>query len=426
MSLVPIVYPAVDQQGVETSPVLTALFSQAMETGSFELYPPVLITQVGDSLTNDIKNIAVTVSSKRIDLTTLDEVSTIDIGGGVDSGEKYRTLLEITPSIPLDPNNLYSVILPKNMSLLSVFDPEEAIGNSSPIIVSQGPFNGFSADTYTITITDTGSQSRANYSWTRASDGHSEDGLRARRRFIEMDRGVMLRFPDGDYTAGDSFTIKVIPAQLQGELYTWNFETGAHDSATPEDTHSTSSISLPINYSTSVGTSGDFSVDSIEPQLAGSLIPVGKQAIASIGGIAVITNEKTSIYNTKTIEIVDGAVAGSETITMIEDIITITIALGTTLNQAVMDLINNSVLGADLLASSLMPLSLAALCEAKAFSTGVERNKIVLTFSKNIDASSINNDTIKVFTEGLLTYDRTDMKVTHEVSNNVLTIQIED
>lgn len=427
MSLTPTVYPAVDSQGVETSPVITALFGQALEPGSVLEHPIVLIKKNVDYENNQIENILINVDFLRVDNTTPSQVETKDYGNGTNAGEEYRTKIVIKPEQPLHENAEYSIILPKEIGLLNVFDPEEGLGNSSPVLDALGTYKGLESDTYTITITGNGSQSRAYYSWERASDGHLESDIRARKRFIELDQGIKVRFPDGDYIAGDTYTIRVIPEQKVGTLYSWSFATGIHDHAVPEDNQSNSSIHLPVTGSdTNVIASGGFGVTSIVPDLAASRLPIGAYSALVLGSITLKTKIRTSAYNNKSVEIVGGATSGAETLSMVDNLITVGIEKGVTTNQVVIDLINGSSLGADLEATSLLPANTAILSEAKKFSQGADRNEIIVTFNKNIDATTVNTDTVKIIAEDLLDYEKKTLNFSHTVVDNKLTIIIED
>lgn len=424
MSLTPVVYPGVDAQGVETSPVITALFDQAIESGSLDKAPIVLIKKETEFSDNQIKNIPVSFEFKRIDLSSVIETSALDYGDGASPGKEYRSRIEISPKTPLEENSQYSVIIPKELSLLSTFDPRPAAGNSSPLISFKGAYTGFMQDEYEVSITSDGSQSRCYYQWKRLSDNHTESGLRGRRRFIELERGLFVMFPDGEYKAGDSFTVKVRPEAKIGKLFTWDFATGNHNHAVPEDEDSNSSVNLPVTGGDSQVSSGSgFFVQSIQPELADSLVPIGAYASLSIGSITLKTKEMTDLYNKKEVEITNTAAAGAETLNIVGDTISVGIEEGTTTNQQIVDLINGSVLNSDIEALTLLPSNIA-LVGSRKFSKGVPRNTVTITFSKNIDPASIQNDTIKLFAENLLEYTRRELSFEHSVQDNILTIKI--
>lgn len=426
MSLIPVVYPDIDAQGIETNPVITALFNQELELGSLEAYPVVLVKKESEYLNNQIENIPINFELKRIELTSLEESSSLDYGDGLAPGEEYRHQIVITPETPLAENSQYSVIIPKEVSLVTVFDAKAAVGNTSPRINVKGTYRGLIQEEYSLKITTSGSQSRCYYEWERLSDGYTEAGIRGRKTYLELEKGVFVSFNDGDYVSGDSFTIKVRPQQKIGTMITWGFTTGAHDFAVPTDSQSDSVVNLPAIGSETLIDNTSFGVEKITPDFADSRVPIGAYSMVAIGSIVIKTKEMTSSYNGKSITIIGGAVAGSETMTILDDIITIGIEEGVTLNQAVMDLINNSVLGEALEATSLLPNNPAILCIATPFSTGVERNKIVIQFNKEIDESTVNNQTISLFAEDLLEYTQRELTYSYLVSGKELIITIED
>ena len=219
----------------------------------------------------------------------------------------------------------------------------------------------------------------------------------------------------------------MVPEQKIGSLYSWEFATGIHNHAVPEDNQSSSSINLPvIGGDTNVIASGGFGVEKIVPDLADSRIPIGAYSALVLGSITLKTKTRTSAYNNIEVEIVGGATSGSETLNQVNNLITIGIEEGVTTNQVVMDLINGSALSSDIEATSLLPLNTAILSEAKKFSQGADRNQIIITFNKNIDQSTVNSNTVKVIAEDLLDYEKKTLNFSHAVVDNILTITIED
>ena len=423
----PIVYPDLEAQGVETSPVISVLFDREMDYGNFDYNKILLIKKQTDISENSITNVPTLVSMEKIELESEAVTEIRDTGSEDLSGNLFRSKFIVTPSAPLDQNSDYSVVIPRGMSLRSVFAPVSSIDPQNSLMEAVGPFTGLGEDTYVIEIVEAGSQSNARYSWTRMSDGYQLSGLRARRRYVEIDKGLRLRFTTGDYVEGETFTVKVIPSQSIQKIYSWNFSTGNHNHTLPTSERSDSVINLPVfeqQEDTTQEVTESFFPVSCSPKAFASQVPIGSRSSVLVGSVSVSTLADSSAYNRTSAEIISGAEAGSETINLVDGLITVSIAPEETSNQTVVDLINSAF--SDLEAATLLPDSMAVTSLKKRFSVGQEPIVIVIEFSENIDPESITKDTIKVLSEDLLDFTSEELYYSHEVSGKTLTIKIEE
>lgn len=404
-NLVPIVTPINDAQGVAVGIEPTAIFEQSMESGTLSSYSCFLVeipTHNQEDLDAFLSNAALgnivpaKVQTERINLLDEDPYTALDFGGDVDSGEKYRTKITINPDNLLKPNTTYAALLSKDISLLTVFDPEPNGGNSGTgELFTEGLYSGLASDTYTITMAASGNKNTAKYMWTRSSDAFTSVSVEARGRFIEVDNGLKIKFADGSYTIGDSFTVEVIPADKQVEIYSWTFLTGSGDYQTPDDEKSDDLLNIPvIGGSTTTGES--FFVTEIQPANADTLLKIPRKANLAMGDVVFLTKEYTSSFNDYTVEFVDGATAGAEVIGLTGSDITITIEAGESTAQQVVDAFSASALvNTDFEASTEAGTVKQIVQAQKKFNKGVDATVITINFNKDLKAASIA-DKVKI------------------------------
>ena len=250
MSVLPLVSPANNADGVALQPVITAAYPFSLDEGSVSTVNCFLVKKISCLGNNSTTPVAIKILLKRIELTTPLEYTGIDYGDGVDAGTKYRSLIEITPAAGLEPHTAYSVILSKDIAKTSVFDVKSNVvnvGGTKPL--AKGPFTGLAADEYKIQVVVGGNENTATYNVTRLSDNFSFNNLVARKRFIELEKGLFLKFPAATYVAGDYYTVIVKPLVRTNEIYSWDFVTGDSNYAQPADENSTVVIGLPIESS---------------------------------------------------------------------------------------------------------------------------------------------------------------------------------
>ena len=288
-NLTPLVDPANNVEGVPIGINVTALFEKAIDEGSISSSSCFLVEtskkedggldEYLASPSNSINGIVnADVSSLRINLSDEDPFIGVDYGTDPNSGELYRTKVTIDPKQTLKPNTNYAAILSQEVSLVSVFDAEEGVGNTgSGIRQTKGVFSGLTADTYTITITEGGELNRVKYIWTRLSDGNISATINAANRFIEIDRGVQLKFEEGDYGLADTFTVRVVPSDFQVSIFAWVFSTGSGDFERPDDEDTGSLINIPVVGQPVVD--GGLSVVSIDPPEAATRLPLDTDTI---------------------------------------------------------------------------------------------------------------------------------------------------
>jgi hypothetical protein len=435
-NLVPVVTPANNAQGVAIGTEPTAVFGQSMEAGSLTSASCFLVeipthsdTDLNDYLANAaLGNIVpAEVVVERLNLLDDNAYTALDFGTDGDSGEKYRSRVTINPDALLKPNTTYAALLSKDISLITVYDPEPNGGNSGTgVMLSEGLFEGLTSDTYTVTITATGTQSNAKYMWTRTSDAYVSNVIDAKDRFIDIDQGLKIKFTDGSYTIGDSFIVRVVPADKQVDIYSWTFSTGPESYQTPDDENSGDLLNIPVSGGSS-SSSDSLYVTSIDPANASTLLKIPRKASVTVGDVDFITRLYTSSYNDYTVEFVDGGTAGSESVALVGSDITITLEAGVSTAQQVSDAFNASgLVNTNFEASTQSAATLQTAEDQKEFGTGVDQTTVTITFNKNIDAGSIT-DQIKVTTLPIYpTGAVEDVNFSTVVSGNQITLTLEE
>lgn len=404
-NLVPIVTPASNAEGVAVGLEPTAIFEKSMDEGSISTSSCFLVeipTHNKEDLDTFLANAALgnivpaKVESERINLLDEDPYTGLDFGSDVDSGEKYRTKITINPDTLLKPNTTFAAMLSKDISLLSVFDPEPNGGNTGTgALVSEGVYKGLAADTYTITVVTSGSKNTAKYAWTRASDGMTSVSIEARARFIGIDEGLKIKFTDGTYVIGDSFVIETLPADTQVDIYSWTFSSGSGDYQIPDDERSDDVLNIPvIGGSTTAGDA--LFVVGVEPANADSMLKIPRKANVKVGDVVIITKEYTSSLNDYTFEFLAGATAGAEIIGLVGTNVTVTIEDGVSTAQQVVDAFNASALVNVNFEASTESAAVAQIVQAQSsLSKGIDATIITVTFNKDLNPASVT-DKVKI------------------------------
>lgn len=423
MNITPFVYPSKDQEGVELSLEATALFDFALELGTINKHNAFLVKKTSEFSNNVVEPVESSVELQRIDLTTTAEHTTPDYGSDPNSGELYRSKIIIKPLSLLEQHTEYSVLLSKEISAVTVFDPEPGVGNVESTPIFKGPFTGLSDDVYTIDITDSGDHGTALFQWTRSSDSASESGLRARKRYVEIDKGIFIKFPRGNYEAGDTFTLRVRPQQKLNTTVTWDFATGSEAQIVPDDSRSTSVVDIPVVGQDDSGGSGTggFQLNSSTPYDGQTMVNIGQKGSVVINGIVYTTQQKTDSLNNKRIKVID-LTGMSPTIYELNDEIVIEIEDGVTTNQEVVDIMNGSTFAIE--ATTSTPGSIATLHGSGMLITGgVNGGFIEFTFNKNIDQANFNESNISAIYESLTSVSDGDLDFSYEITDNKLKIQ---
>lgn len=250
MSILPIVSPAHNADGIALQPEITAVYPFALEEGSVDTTTCFLVKKISSNSNNSTLQIPVKIDLKRINLNNDQDFLGFDYGEDLDSGQKYRSKIILIPATQLIEHSNYSVILSKDISKKSVFDVKKNpnnIGEKVPLL--RGSFSGLLGDEYKIEIIIGGSENTANYKVTRISDNFLINNLVAKKRFIEIEKGIFIKFDIGSYVAGDSFVVKVKPTVKTNEIYSWDFTTGDSGYINPSDENSNTIINLPVENS---------------------------------------------------------------------------------------------------------------------------------------------------------------------------------
>lgn len=247
MSLLPIVSPANNADGIALQPLITALYPFALDEGSITSANCFLVKKVSYQGNNSTVTVPIKLSLKRIELSDLNISSVVDLGEDSQAGLKYRSLIEITPSTQLEAHTSYSVILGRDLAKNSVFDVKpnpSNVGATSPLF--KGPYTGLATNSYRVLITAGGDENTAVFRLIRNSDSQITNNLVAKKRFIELEKGIFVKFNTGTYVTGDYFDVIVKPLVKVNEIYSWDFTTGDSNYTRPADQNSNVIIGLPV------------------------------------------------------------------------------------------------------------------------------------------------------------------------------------
>lgn len=287
------VYPANGSKGIVLSDTIRVTFNQEMDTTSINsgtfivggpdnssIFSPLDITPFDlPGLTEENKEsfpyfaapISGTITFKRVDIygNEIDD-SIKDYNG---DGSLWRTQAIFTPSVPLEPNKDYFVLIAgdedttdafdSGVKSRSIFDTEKTAGTGNANLNFYGTYTGNSNQEYVIKFISAGTVGVATYQWWKKSDpltvynGISTTGER------ELEDGVMVTCdPDGSFAIGDQFEVLVLPGVPLENNYKWEFSTSNGAIEVPPSTSPASGIE---SITTSTGISEQFHVSSISP-----------------------------------------------------------------------------------------------------------------------------------------------------------------
>ena len=437
--LTPVVEPLIGSTGIPINVEPKALFSQAIEEGTAvpENFFLVCTQKEGVSQDEILQNASITdivpasIEHRRVELLTDDTYTGNDFGTGASAGELWRSEVTIKPDYPLSPNTNYAVIISDRVGLINVFDPEPAgLNSGTGELVAEGPYDELITDTYTITIISSGGKNSATYFWSRSSDSFTSPALTASNGFMEIDRGLKVKFLDGTYDVSDSFTIRVRPEDRLTGIFSWSFATALENFDVPEDDRSNDIVDLPVNDpvgTPSTPTSPDFYVESITPEFGECDIKTANKATARIGGAIFTTLQETSQYNGWRIEYTSGGTAGSEVVTVVgTNKIEIQVEDGVSTEQQVIDAFNAEVAVNTFLVASTTNGTATVVASSRAnIIRGVNPNQYIITFNKDVEASSLDGN-LRVTTQPLYPVgEEIDVYFTRTVNANVVTLTLE-
>jgi hypothetical protein len=397
MSVLPIVSPAHNADGIPLMPVITALYPFSLDEGSINTANCFLVKKTTVLGVNKTIPIPVKVTKKNLELLSLNESNILDYGDDASAGVKYRTQIVITPSSQLDQHSEYAVILSKDLAQNSVFIPKPGVGNvGAKVPLAKGPYTGLIANTYRIQIIVGGNENTAGYKVTRLSDNFIFNSLTAKKRFIELEKGIFFKFETGTYVSGDIFDVHVIPVVKVNEIYSWDFLTGDSLYIQPSDENSSTIVNLPVEQNTDLVPPPvlDFRLISVTPTLNSVLNNPGNKGTATIQGIDINTKYRVDTFNNKRIKIIIDNLSPVG----IENGASVDITAHTTTTKAeIVDLINatnylkaSTKVGAEIPNENLI---------GEFILNGKNGGQVVFTFSKNIKTTSFNMDKLKILAE---------------------------
>lgn len=404
--ITPMVEPGVNSSGNPVTVKPKIVFERAIDMGSISEsnFFIVAVNREGDSNSKSLTNtsnflsdiVPATFGYKKLNLLNDTEFVDSDFGDTAEAGKLFRSEVTLTPKQPLNTNTNYAVIISRNVSLLTVFDAGiiQQDPASSGGLKTAGVYTGLSLDKYLISIVASGDSSTAQFNWTRVSDSQSSKTLQTRGRYMEIDRGVKIRFEPGFYTTGDMFEINVVPSVKLSEMFTWNFSTGAGDFQQPKDQLSDRIISLPVvdpNASSQEPSSqSNFKVISIEPELGASLVRIANKGFASLNSVFIQTLENTDIYNGWKFEVQTGGVFEQEIVEYLAGKIVVKIEAGKSSTHSVVNALMSNADFVENFNAFALPKSEKMQIGKTRISRGAKDNTITITFNKDIDPSSVS------------------------------------
>ena len=437
--LTPLVEPLIGSTGIPINVEPSALFSQAIDEGTAvpENFFLVCVQKEGVNQDEILQHASITdivpaeIEHRRVELLTQDDYTGKDFGIGGSAGELWRSEVLIKPTVPLKPNTNYAVIVSDRVGLISVFDPQPAgLNSGTGALEAEGPYTELITDQYTITIVSSGGKSSATYFWSRSSDGHTSNVLTASAGFMEIDRGVKVKFLAGTYDVSDSFTVRVRPQDRLSSLFSWTFATALDNFNVPEDERSNDIVNLPVLNPVANGSgvaTPAFYVDKIAPDFGKCHVTVANKATARVGGIVFSTKQETNQYNGWRIEYTSGGTAGSEAVTLVgSNKIEIQVESGVSTEQQVVDAFNAEVaVNVNFVASTSTGSALVTSGAKVNLTRGNNPNQYIITFNKDVDASSLDGN-LRVTTQPLHPVgEELDIYYTRTVSANVVTLTLE-
>jgi hypothetical protein len=399
MSVLPIVNPANNADGIPLIPAINAIYPFALDEGSVASTNCFLVKKTTVLGANQTVPVPVKITAINIELLTGNESSVVDYGDDSQAGLKFRTKIELLPINHLQEHTEYSVILSKDLSKTTVFTPKPVntnVGTKAPL--AKGPFTGLTADVYTVEIVIGGNENNAKYKVIRGSNNLSIENFVAKKRFIEIEKGLFLKFDTGTYVAGDRFIINVKPLVKVNEIYSWDFKTGDGSYVTPSDSNSGVVVGLPIEHdsqSSSIPpTVAPFGLTSISPSFNSVMNKPGRKASVTTQKITFSSKYRVNTFNGKRLKfILDELNPPSITVGSSIDI---TFQALTT-KAEIVELINSTVdfkaettaetevLVENLVGALLLP--------------GEIGGQVTLTFNKDIKSSSFSKEKLNILAE---------------------------
>lgn len=400
MSVLPIVTPAHNADGIPLMPVISAIYPFALDDGSVSTTNCFLVKKTTVLGANQTTPVPVKITTTNLELLSFVESSAIDYGDDSQASAKYRTKINIVPTTQLNEHSEYSVILSKDLSKISVYTPRANISNVGiKIPLFKGPYTGLVADTYTVQVVVGGNENNAKFKVTRASNSFVFEDLTAKKRFIELEKGLFIKFDTGTYVAGDIFTVNVKPLVKVNEIYSWDFKTGDSSYVTPSDQNSGVVVGLPVEHDTVAAppVSGVvFGLESISPAFNSVMNKPGKAAKAVIQNVTIASRYRTNEYNGKRIKFFIDDISASIMSYNISTDIEIKFRTGTTKEQIV-----NFINGSTILVASTDKGTEVLVEDTNGvlLTPGENGGVVTFTFSKDLKTSSFSKEKIQILAE---------------------------
>lgn len=257
------VTPAPDAVGVPIGSSISIIFDTEIDVGSI-LAGNIVITGVIDQIyagpdsiiydriTSDLLSpyllsmpsfmgpIQYDITIKRVD-SNGDEVSTLDDGTNLNSGELYYSKVILSPKQALKPNVKYGVVISTDITKNTVFDSVYVSDpGSSGKVVFTGPYTGAVNDQFIVQITGGTTYLDLTFDWWKASNPGSVTSVNtANKRSVYLTDGVTVNFDTGTFLTGDQISVNVVPQDNLESLYNWSFITANSLLVTPNSISST-------------------------------------------------------------------------------------------------------------------------------------------------------------------------------------------
>lgn len=206
--------------------------------------------------------------------------STLEVSGIKDTsgaGNLFRTKAIFTPTEYLLPDSLYSIFLAGDedttdtlftgITKRTVFELVAGGSNTStgiPVVV--GPYTGDVSDVYRIEITASGVVGAARYKWYRDNaPSIIHGGLVVSKDRQILDNDVLLKWKDGTYYVGDTWSFVVVPPVYYTGTVTWEFQTGSGSITTVPSATATSVIGTSVSSTISGVPAYEFGITEVSP-----------------------------------------------------------------------------------------------------------------------------------------------------------------
>jgi hypothetical protein len=222
-------------------------------------------------------------------------IETLDAQGSIYSGESYSPGSGLTSKIIFTPTEIlaatteYRVYLAgaevgdtdpsRGIRTRTVYDPQLGPNLGNGNIVTEGSYTGTVADTFTIEITIAGGVGVAQYEWYKQTVPSIKHTGYCSPQSRPLSDGVDFYFSGDDFRVGDTYTVRVYPAEYMAGIDTWLFTTGTGSIETVPTETSTSPTGSPVP-SVPPYITDRFAVESASPSHRDTQLPLTRNAIS--------------------------------------------------------------------------------------------------------------------------------------------------